>query len=140
MGLLAASVASDYLRTVAHVIQNTHATGSRLRKAFDMKYVAGYHLESAGVKPAFLLAQMRSRNCTFRTYEDESFSALIRKPEKFDSHRTLVTRSRLKNGLGREMGCPLTSTLRGPTLPLSQSIPSCAQQTPPAARSVDLIK
>jgi hypothetical protein len=37
-------------------------------------------------------------------------------------------RSRLKNGLGREMGCP-TSTLRGPTLPLSQSFPSCAPQT-----------
>jgi hypothetical protein len=48
-----------------------------------MKYVAGYHLESAGVKPAFLLAQTRSRNCIFRTCENESFFALLHKPKKF---------------------------------------------------------
>lgn len=60
--------------------------------------------------------------------------------EEQPRHKPELTRSRLKNGLGREMGCPLTSTLRGLTLPLSQSIPGCAQQTPPAARSVDLFK
>jgi hypothetical protein len=51
-----------------------------------MKSVAGYHVINAGVKPAFLLAKIGSRNHAFYYFFNGSFSALLAKPEKFDSH------------------------------------------------------
>jgi hypothetical protein len=57
MGLVTALAVTALMKRVGHVARNIPATGLRLRKEFDMKYVAGYHVRSAGVNPAFLLVK-----------------------------------------------------------------------------------
>ena len=49
-----------------------------------MCHVVGYHVLFAGVIPAFLLAEMRSRNPTFQKLSNQRFSALLFKPKKFE--------------------------------------------------------